>query len=540
MHPGSFVSTRSARAAAVAVALAVLWPAAASADTTTTSSTTSTSTTTTVAQPTAATGAASGVTYATAVLNGTVNANGNATTYFFQYGKSTTYGVQTATQSAGAGTGNVVATAAISGLAPSTVYHFRVVAVNGAGTVNGVDQTFTTPVTPAPGPVTGGSKSVTSNSATVTGTVKPNGVPTTYQFQYGKTAAYGSHTATTSAGSGTAAIAVSASIGGLAASTTYHYRLVATSAGGVVVGGDHTFKTGTAPKAGVTTGTATTISSSTAVLTGEVFPDGQAADYYFQYGLTTGYSAHTAVQSAGAGTKVVAVSAPIGGLAPVTKYHFRLVVVGVGGTIAGSDHTFTTTSVPLSIGATITPNPARVGGSATITGNVTGTGAAGRQVVLQSTPFPYFAPFTNVGNAEVVAANGTFTFAVTGLAVNTEYRVVTVGSPAAASGAFREGVAVRVSFGASAKRTAHGLKVRVAGSIAPAAGDVRASLQKLVGRRWVSTAKLTLKVASGTLLRYTRTLHLAKGGRYRVLVRVTDGARLSAVSRTLNIKRPRE
>ena len=541
MQPGRFVSTLTAAAAAAAAVLALAAPAPALAATVATAATTTTTTTTssTTVAPTVTTGSATAVTFATATLGGTVDPNGAATSYYFQYGTTNAYGTQTATQSAGSGSSGVTASAAISGLAPATTYHFRLVAVSGGVTVNGADQTFATASTPAPSPATGSARSVTSNSAVVTGSVNPNGVPTTYQFQYGKTAAYGAHTATTSADSGTSAVPASAAIVGLAASTTYHYRIVATSTGGVVAGSDHTFKTGSAPKAGVATGSAVQISSTGAVLTGIVKPNGQPADYYFQIGLTSAYTAHTVTLPAGSGTSSVSVRVPIGGLTPLTKYHYRLVVVGGGGTIAGSDHDFTTTSVPLSLAATITPNPVGFGGSATITGNLTGTAVAGRQVVLQSTPFPYVTPFMNVGNPEVVAANGTFSFAVTSLQQNTEYRVVTVGSPSASSAVLLEGVAVRVTFGASARRTRRGLRVRVSGSIAPADFSVAILLQKLVGRRWVTTARMSPRAVSPTLLRYSRTLRLARGGRYRVFVRTTDGARLSAVSRTLVIRRPR-
>ena len=351
MHPGRFVSTC---AAAVALAVALVAPASSLAVTTTTTSTTSTA-----PAPSASTGTASAVTYATATLGGTVNPNGTSTSYFFQYGTTGTYGTQTATQPAGSGSGNVTASSAVAGLQPSTTYHFRVVATSAAGSTNGTDQTFTTPAIPAPSVGTGGSKGVTSNGAIVTGAVNPNGVPTSYEFQYGKTAGYGLHTPAVSADSGTSTLPASAVISGLSATTTYHYRLVATSAGGVVAGSDHTFKTGTAPKASVSTGAATQISSTGAVLTGIVRPNGGPAQYYFQYGATAAYSAHTPVLSAGAGTASVPVSAAIGGLAPLTKYHYRLVVAGLGGTIAGSDHSFKTTSVPLSIAATIVPNPTR-------------------------------------------------------------------------------------------------------------------------------------------------------------------------------------
>jgi len=538
MHPGRFVSTLAA--GAICAAALACAPAAALASTVTAAATTTTTTSTTSSAqpPSATTGAASGVSYATATLAGTVNPNGTATSYYFQYGPSTTYGTQTATQSAGAGTSSVAASSAISGLQPATTYHFRVVATSGAGPTNGNDQTFTTPATPAPGVATGGAKDVTSNAAVVTGQVNPNGVPTTYEFQYGKTPSYGLHTAAVSADSGTSTLTVGGVIGGLSATTTYHYRLIASSGGGTVTGSDHTFKTGAAPKAGVATGSATQISSTGAVLNGLVRPNGSAATYYFQIGKTSAYTAHTAVTSAGAGTATVPVQVPIGGLTPLTKYHYRLVVSGLGGTIAGSDHTFTTTSVPLVLAATITPDPTAFGGSATVTGVLSGTAAAGRQVVLQGTSFPYVAPFATLGNAEVVAANGTFSFPITGLLQNTEFRVVTVGTPTVSSPVLTEGVTVHVTFGGSVRRTSRGLRVRVSGSIAPADTAVIVSLQKLVRGRWTLSARLTPRIASPTLMRFSRTLRLAHGGRYRVLVRVTDGARRSVVSRSLLFRRP--
>ena len=108
-----------------------------------------------------------------------------------------------------------------------------------------------------------------------------------------------------------------------------------------------------------------------------------------------------------------------------------------------------------------------------------------------------------------------------------------------ASPVLLEGVAVHVTFGGRSRRTRHGLRVRVSGSIAPADGAVIVTLQKLVRGRWAQSVRLHPTVASPTLLRYSRTLRLAHGGRYRVLVQTTDGARDSAVSRALTFRRPR-
>ena len=93
-----------------------------------------------------------------------------------------------------------------------------------------------------PAVTTGSATSVTSSSATLNGTVNPNGSSTTYYFQYGTSTSYGSTTTTTSAGSGSSSVSASASLTGLTSSTTY-YRLVATNSGGTGYGGQEWFTT---------------------------------------------------------------------------------------------------------------------------------------------------------------------------------------------------------------------------------------------------------------------------------------------------------
>ena len=58
--------------------------------------------------------------------------------------QTTAYGNATSTQSAGSGTSDVAVTANLTGLAPSTTYHYRIVATNSAGTSFGSDETFIT------------------------------------------------------------------------------------------------------------------------------------------------------------------------------------------------------------------------------------------------------------------------------------------------------------------------------------------------------------------------------------------------------------
>jgi len=96
----------------------------------------------------------------------------------------------------------------------------------------------------APTATTGAATDVTATTVTLTGTVDPNKEATSYWFEYGTTAGYGAQTAPSDAGPGNAPKAVSASVSGLASSTTYHFRLVARNASGTVAGADATFTTG--------------------------------------------------------------------------------------------------------------------------------------------------------------------------------------------------------------------------------------------------------------------------------------------------------
>lgn len=97
---------------------------------------------------------------------------------------------------------------------------------------------------PAPSVQTGVAIKIGSTSATLTGTVNPNGSATSCRFAYGKTTSYGSATPIQNVGSGTTTVAVSATITGLTPNTTYHYLLVCANLGGVAVGGDRSFTTG--------------------------------------------------------------------------------------------------------------------------------------------------------------------------------------------------------------------------------------------------------------------------------------------------------
>jgi hypothetical protein len=94
--------------------------------------------------PSVTTSGAKQVSYGSGVLDGSVNPKASNTSYYFQYGPTAAYGGQTTIADAGSGTSTVNVSLPVIGLQPLTVYHFRLVAVNGAGAAFGKDKTLLT------------------------------------------------------------------------------------------------------------------------------------------------------------------------------------------------------------------------------------------------------------------------------------------------------------------------------------------------------------------------------------------------------------
>jgi phosphodiesterase/alkaline phosphatase D-like protein len=194
--------------------------------------------------PAVTTGGHSNLTDTTAVLHGKVNPNGSATTYYFQWGLTTAYGVQSAARSAGHGTKAGSVSTHATALIPGTIYHYRLVATNGAGTTVGADHAFKTAGNPPPLVATGPAAQIHKNSVTLTGVVSPNNQATDYYFQWGTSTAYNQQTVAAVVPAGTAPVTVSASISGLEARRIFHYRIIAQHANTAAQPGvDATFMT---------------------------------------------------------------------------------------------------------------------------------------------------------------------------------------------------------------------------------------------------------------------------------------------------------
>lgn len=79
-----------------------------------------------------------------ATLRAQIDAGGAPTEYHFEYGATAAYGEETAPGTLSGSFDPAGVSAEISGLTPGTTYHYRVVASNSEGEVQGPDRTFTT------------------------------------------------------------------------------------------------------------------------------------------------------------------------------------------------------------------------------------------------------------------------------------------------------------------------------------------------------------------------------------------------------------
>ena len=192
---------------------------------------------------------------------------------------------------------------------------------------------------------------VTGASATLNGTVNPNGLATTYYFNWGTSTSYGNVTPTLSAGSVSTNVPVNADITGLTPGTTYHFSLVATNSDGTAIGNDLTFIAG---QAEVSTANITNITATTATGGGNVTANGGST---VTRGICWSTTANPTITDAFTtdGTGIGTYTSAITGLVPGTLYHVRAYSTNAAGTVYGSDVTFTSGSLnaPVAIDASV-------------------------------------------------------------------------------------------------------------------------------------------------------------------------------------------
>jgi hypothetical protein len=213
-----------------------------------------------------------------------------------------------------------------------------------------------------PGVVSGEATDPAEGSATLTGTVEPEGEAiTSCKFEYVADSEYEPSvaepyakgaTATCEPSPATTTMSVRARIKSLVPGTLYHYRLVAVNKNGGNSTSDRTFRGGAVIEAQ----SIADVESNEANVKSTIEAGGQPTSYRVEYGLTSEYGNRTAPAEIGQSSGNVNVAAHLGGLQPASEYHFRFVVTDPFGSSEGADETFTTAQSTAGVAAAALPD----------------------------------------------------------------------------------------------------------------------------------------------------------------------------------------
>jgi len=301
--------------------------------------------------PDVVTGDATGVGHTSATLTGQVTPDpaggGDVSNCHFELGTDTSYGTEVPCEQATPYSTSTAVTADLSGLSMETTYHYRLVAANSIDSNPGADKTFTPRA--VIGLSTDPATNLTPDSARLNGSFDPNNEETHYYFEWGTDTSYG-NTTPTPPGAEASAPGITpffADIGGLNASTKYHYRIVAVNSIGTSYGPDQTLVTAAPDPPTISNTTVSEVTSSSARLSTVVNPGFGETAYGLEYGVAT------LQESAIPGSSRLdpdntdhPFATELSGLQPGTTYRFRVVATNFGGTSHSPEMTFTTLDVP--------------------------------------------------------------------------------------------------------------------------------------------------------------------------------------------------
>lgn len=195
---------------------------------------------------------------------------------------------------------------------------------------------------------------VSGRGAMLNASINPRGVATTYYFQYGTTAAYGSFTATNNLLAGASPVPVSLLIPGLNPGTTYHFRAVSVNGWGTAFGADGSFTTLLAPW--VATLPATGVLNGSATLNASVNPGGDNTTAWLEWGSPSNPFGNTTPPKWLNGAATISVTANLTGLVPGAAYTYRVAASNNTGVARGRPVSFGSPAITLNGQATVT-NP---------------------------------------------------------------------------------------------------------------------------------------------------------------------------------------
>ena len=246
---------------------------------------------------------ASSIKYNRAILNGTLDANTNASTFRFEFSSSADFSFSFLTSSKPGGSGDVAIAVSdtATGLTAATTYYFRLIATNSKGTDTSAVKSFITSSIPVPIVSTTNADPVETASATLNGLVNPNDFTTYYRFRYGTDSGLAAYTETdsVSAGSGDGNVEAAIQITGLNSETNYYFRIISRNSFGESSGTIKSFRTKKLAIPDVMIDGAANVQPYSATISGLVDSKGLETSYQFQYSTNGDFSSpmQTAVQT---------------------------------------------------------------------------------------------------------------------------------------------------------------------------------------------------------------------------------------------------
>jgi hypothetical protein len=318
----------------------------------------------------------------------------------------------------------------------------------------------------------------------------------------------------------------------------------------------------------VSTGAYDHVTGTSAALEGTVNPHTLTTTYVFEYGPTTAYGQMTATGTLEGGSSAidaVKVSETATGIQP--GWHYRLAATNSAGPPKqGRDHLFVVkTKKTTKKDAFVLPKTfvaTALDGTFVLSGTLTGTGNAGREVVLEATPYPYRAPYTKIGAPTLTGLAGGFSFRVPEMTTSTRFRVTTVTPPLIVSDVVPEQVTVRVVLKVRALGHGNGL-VRFYGTVTPAEAGARVffQLEKTPKARAPKPGKpektgkekpeaserapsfatkfdAIVKHATKSISRFSVVVKVRDSGSYRAFVEVRPGPVASGTSTSVTVHAP--
>jgi len=296
------------------------------------------------------------------------------------------------------------------------------------------------------------------------------------------------------------------------------------------------------------TGAATHVLDTSALLNASINPNGNQTSYYFQWGTATSYGVQTPTVVVGADSTRVKVGQSISGLQTGVTYHYRVVAVVSGeAPILGRDRTFFTgkstpkLEIPRSVDVV-------VGTPFVVSGTLTGPNNANQMVELQGSTFPYREAFKALGPTTVTGPTGQFFFAVSPISASTQLRAITV-SGLHPLYSRTEIVHAQAKVVLRVRTSSTKGLVRLYGTVTPAAVGAKVLLQvheavkpgaskpgAEVTAKFVDQFATLVKKAGKKFSRFSIVVNVRVGGRYRAVVKLRNAAVVTGYSPTVVLK----